>query len=220
MKKLLFVLLSVVLAGVVSAQNDRATFGLKGDVKKVIQSENPIPIGAFWENYDLEFSQSGALTKIGGKEIKKEVDDNGVSYFVDLSNEEYFLDLYFNRTPQNKISTSSFDDGGSIGWDTLIYNSKGRVDKIKTYAYIEAGYNEETDKMEEGKVVEVNYVTYYYDENDNVIKLVQYDIESKRTITVYYKYQSFDQMGNWLVRVVNCETLEIKNQVEKRTIGY
>lgn len=220
MKKNLLVVFVVMLVGVGSAQNDRVTFGLKGNVKKIVQDSHAASSDVFWEIFDLEFSQNGMLSKIDGKEVKKETDENRVYYTVDFEDDEYSTTLVFSRPPQGRISTYYFDDGGMIGENTVIYDAKGRVDMIKSFAYIEAGYNPETGKDEAGRYEESGLVKFYYDEKDNVIKTVQQYQGSDRKITKTYNYQSFDSLGNWIVRVVNCEAYEIKNQVEKRTIEY
>ena len=49
------------------AKNDRVTFGLKGNVTKVIQDRNSFILpfsGSELENYDWEFSKSGKLIKV------------------------------------------------------------------------------------------------------------------------------------------------------------
>ena len=220
MKKTILVLFAVILAGTLSAQNDRATFGLKGNVSKVIKKGDAESFGGFWDGFDLEFSPTGMLSKIDGKKVKKETEGNEVYYTVDFEDEEYSTTLVFYRTPKGRISTYYFDDGGMIGEDTVIYDSKGRVYMIKSFAYIEAGYNPETGKDEDGRTEESGSVKFYYDENDNVIKTVQHYQGSNHSITMTYNYKSFDSFGNWLVRVVNCEAYEIKDQVDKRTIEY
>lgn len=221
MKKTALLLFVVLLAGSLSAQNDRAAFGLKGNVSKVIQNGDVLSLGGFWEGSDLEFSQNGRLSKIGGKTIKTEHSENEGDYFtVEIGDEMFSVNLVFWRNAQKRISTYYFDDGESLGDDTIIYDNKGRVDKIKTSVYIESGYNPDTGKMEEGRTVEAGYTQYFYDENSNVVKVIHHDIESKQTITATYNYRFFDPSGNWLIRVVNCDTYGVKNQVEKRTIEY
>ena len=113
MRKTIFVLLAVILAGTLAAQNDRVTFGLKGNVSKIIRNDETMSLGGFWENFDLEFSPNGMLSKINGKEVKKETEGGRVYYTVEFEDDEYSSVLVFFRTPQGRISTYYWATGSS-----------------------------------------------------------------------------------------------------------
>ena len=65
-----------------------------------------------------------------------------------------------------------------------------------------------------------DYIKYFYDENDNVIKAVWYESGEKKSHTITYQYKKFDREGNWLVRVANCEDRGPINEMEQRIVEY
>ena len=83
-----------------------------------------------------------------------------------------------------------------------------------------------SDKAREINMILANYhgedlkIKYFYDEKNNLIKEVMFDLDEKKSYTRTYVYKSFDKMGNWLTRVVNCEKDDIKNGVQTRTVEY
>lgn len=212
------------------AQNDRATFGLKGNVTKVIQSENPnIRISSLiadWETFDYEFSQTGKIISVGDSLVKfekYEYPEGGYyynEYFIqhnDFGEETYY---YVTRDMQKRISTIVFEIDGGDGdeIDSFLYDNKGRVAEVDIkFMYVGWGFEEEEGV---GEITELGNCKYYYDENDNVIRVVRYDSYEKQTYTITYQYKLFDRAGNWLIRVANCEPMGIKNRIEKRTLEY
>jgi len=213
MKNLLLVVVSVLLVGTLSAQNDRATFGLKGNVTKVKapQEESYELLG----NNDLEFSKTGKLLKVDGVEIAVESYDDGTYYSIDFDDGG---GMSFSRDNQGRIKDFFYYEGD--GTDTLIYDSRGRLSRIISNVYYEAGYNYETGKDEPGRTEVGCDKKYYYDENDNLIKVVVNYPEEKKTYTVTYTYKEFDAAGNWTRRVANCLTMGIDNRVETRVLSY
>ncbi len=216
MKKHFLLLAAILLAGVLSAQNDRATFGLKGNVKKVIQNEdlnhraythNPM------ESLDLEFDMTGKLVSVGDSVFKKEwrEDEQGNKIyeeeFVNVANEygEYETTYFLKRDGNGRITQVSY--WGACDFDpteTFLYDSKGWIVAVKsTGIYI----GDDPDVK-----VEPGYTRIYYDENGNVTKTTP--------PTTTYTYKQFDKEGNWLVRVAHCPSVHFEDRVEMRTITY
>ena len=196
MKKLLPIIITIMLAGTLAAQDDRATFGLKGNITQVTPKQGDYSYGNLMENYNMVFSETGKLIKLNGEEA-------GIT-----------------RDKKNRISKLYFDDGCSMGYDTLMYDNQGRVSQISSFVYIEAGYNEETDQMEDGKYVSGGYTKYTYDADGTVSKVVVYNADDGSSNTVNYTYRKTDESGNWTERVANCPNLGLNNQVETRTVTY
>ncbi len=184
------------LAGTLAAQDDRATFGLKGNITHVAPKQGDHSYGNPLDNYDLVFSETGKLLKLNGE-------DPGVV-----------------RDKKNRISKIYLDYDCGMGYDTIMYDDQGRVSQVSSFAYIEAGYNEETDQMEDGKYVSTGYTKYYYDAEGRVIKALIYNPEDATSNTVNYTYKKADESGNWTERVANCPNLGLNNQVETRTMSY
>ena len=218
------------LACTLSAQNDRATFGLKGNVKKVIQNEdlnhrayshNPM------ESLDLEFNKEGKLVSVGDSVIKKEWREDGLgnkSYeeeFVSVANEygEYETTYFLTRDGNGRISTVTYWGHCDVDpTDIFMYDSTGRLVVIKsTGNYIGDDPGDDPDFSRD---IYFGITRYYYDVNGNVSKYVFYDADDKKTTVTTYTYQTFDSVGNWLVRVADREAYGIKNKVEKRTVTY
>ncbi len=196
MKKLLPIIITIMLAGTLAAQDDRATFGLKGNITHVAPKQGDHSYGNPLDNYDLVFSETGKLLKLNGE-------DPGVV-----------------RDKKNRISKIYLDYDCGMGYDTIMYDDQGRVSQVSSFAYIEAGYNEETDQMEDGKYVSTGYTKYYYDAEGRVIKALIYNPEDATSNTVNYTYKKADESGNWTERVANCPNLGLNNQVETRTMSY
>ena len=76
MKKHFLLVATVMLICTLSAQNDRATFGLKGNVTKVSADHGNYavyPVGMNdWVRYDLLFSKTGKLEEVNGKHVTSE----------------------------------------------------------------------------------------------------------------------------------------------------
>lgn len=178
------------------AQDDRAAFGLKGNITQVTPKQGDYSYGNLMENYNMVFSETGKLIKLNGEEA-------GIT-----------------RDKKNRISKLYFDDGCSMGYDTLMYDNQGRVSQISSFVYIEAGYNEETDQMEDGKYVSGGYTKYTYDADGTVSKVVVYNADDGSSNTVNYTYRKTDESGNWTERVANCPNLGLRNQVETRGMSY
>ena len=206
------------------AQNDRATFGLKGNVTKVTQNvgeygdSSYFLSGSGFEKFNLEFSKSGKLTKVEGNDIRAEISDRGEKNYVEfygdeneIGGSEPYGGMVIYRDAQNRITTFYYAIVGE-GCDSVIYDNKGRVSQI-----ISMFLDYESEKE---KYVEARNIKYFYDDNNNVIKEVLYDLEKKETYTRTYKYESFDKTGNWLTRRVNCEYFDVKDEMETRTVEY
>lgn len=229
MKKTILVLLAVILSGTLSAQNDRATFGLKGNVKKVTQRDNSDTgvnwVGCGWDTYNLEFSETGKLVKVNGRKGGLKYENNETEYFVQDYEEfkettkgapdgvfvytdtpEFGLD----RDAKNRISKRISINSVGEDWEKLKNDDQGRVVLVNC-SFLSDG---------DGNEYNVGNLKYTYDENGNVIKIVRYAADENKTYTITYKYEQFDQSGNWLVRVMNCEAMGFKNEVEKRTVEY
>lgn len=209
------------------AQNDRATFGLKGNVTKVIQDRNSLifPLsGSQLESFDWEFSKLGKLIKVNNNIVEIENSDRGEENFILFRGDEDEIDgdaiyyvVLFYRDAQGRIS-SIYYMGLGTGCDTVVYDSKGRVSQIIVYSYQgnEGGFKD----WKKSDLVESSNIKYFYDEKNNLTKAVLFDLDEKKSYTRTYKYESFDKTGNWLTRVVNCEKYDIKNEVETRTVEY
>lgn len=196
MKKLLPIIITIMLAGTLAAQDDRATFGLKGNITHVAPKQGDHSYGNPLDNYDLVFSETGKLLKLNGE-------DPGVV-----------------RDKKNQISKIYLDYDCGMGYDTIMYDDQGRVSQVSSFAYVEAGYNEETDQMEDGKYVSTGYTKYYYDAEGRVIKALIFNPEDASSNTVNYTYKKADESGNWTERVANCPNLGLRNQVETRGMSY
>ena len=196
MKKLLPIIITIMLAGTLAAQDDRATFGLKGNITHVAPKQGDHSYGNPLDNYDLVFSETGKLLKLNGE-------DPGVV-----------------RDKKNRISKIYLDYDCGMGYDTIMYDDQGRVSQVSSFAYIEAGYNEETDQMEDGKYVSTGYTKYYYDADGKVIRALIFNPDNASSNTVNYTYKKADESGNWTERVANCPNLGLNNQVETRTMSY
>jgi hypothetical protein len=209
------------------AQNDRVTFGLKGNVTKVIQDRNSFILpfsGSELENYDWEFSKSGKLIKVNENIVEVENSDRGEENIIlfrgdedEIGGDEVYYVVFFYRDAKGRLS-SIYYMGLGTGCDTVIYDSKGRVSQIVVYSYQgdEGGFKD----WKKSDLVESSNIKYFYDEKNNLIKAVLYDLDEKKSYSRTYKYESFDKTGNWLTRVVNCEKDDIKNAVETRTVEY
>lgn len=211
MKKLFLIALAVMMAGMLAAQNDRATFGLKGNVTKLIQSEEYTDrinqIGSEWETYNLVFSESGKLINVQGQTGKKSPDDASFEIFYhDIAGySEYSL----KRDSKNRISILYRISGDSEELAKIQYDEKGRVASIKLSYDTDYGIQDDGTSLK-----------YSYDENDNVVKVIYYDGDEKKTHTITYKNMEFDAAGNWTKREANCPTMWIDNRVETRVLTY
>ena len=206
----------------VVAQNDRATFRLKGNVTKVTQIRDSTKM--IYESYDpfgcsdLEFSSTGEQVRVDGWEIKKETSEDGVYYRVEMD-EDNDYELWYQKDSQGRITANYYMSGCGDGYDTIIYDDKGRAAQKISKAYEESRYND-LGELEAGKYVVVSDVKYFYDEKDNLIKVVVYYPLDKKTHTVTYQYKLIDRTGNWLIRVANCASLGMKDYIERRKIEY
>ena len=76
MKKHFLLVATVMLTCTLSAQNDRATFGLKGNVTKASPDRGNYtvyPVGRNdWVRYDLLFSNTGKLEEVNGMHVTSE----------------------------------------------------------------------------------------------------------------------------------------------------
>ncbi len=217
-----------------TAYTDRTAFGLKGNVKKVIQNGNVDVIvyyfGTEWISCNLEFSQSGNLVRVNGLKGGKKIEDMEGEYFA--ADYEEFKEatkdvpegvFVFSDIPEFGLVRDS--DGRIIKrvhlvigceedweeWETLQYDDKGRVVFIK----LSVKNPDEKNFTDTG-----DYIKYFYDENDNVIKAVWYESGEKKSHTITYQYKKFDREGNWLVRVANCEDRGPINEMEQRIVEY
>lgn len=214
--------------------NDCAGFGLKGNVKKVIQNADDDVIvyyfGTEWIACNLEFSQSGKLVKVNGlkggnkikdmegeyfaadyEEFKEATKDVPAGVFVYIPNPEFGLVRDANGRIWKRVHLVTGCEDDWEEWEELQYDDKGRVTSIKTtvkYSY----NNKVTDKGDN--------IKYFYDENGNVVKAVRYDSNEKKTFTITYQYKKFDRAGNWLVRVANCAGAGPINETERRKVVY
>ena len=182
-----------------SAQNDRATFGLKGNVNKVSPDRGNYavyPVGRNdWVRYDLLFSNTGKLEEVNGKHV---------------TSESFAYDYEIQRDSKNRISKLSSVAGDGLQWVIFHYDAQGRV----------ASEDYEYENLDAGEMFLGGNAKYYYDGNGNVVKVVVYDAYDSTTNTVNYTYRNTDANGNWTERVANCPNLGLNNQVEKRTLSY
>lgn len=192
--KAILLVVSVMMVSSLSAQDDRATFGLKGNVTSVTPNYENQTFAI--DNRALSFSETGKLLKINGE--------------TDM----------FERDKKGRITKLFFDDGCSISYDTLMYDNKGRITQVRSFVYVETGYDSETGETVGGMDVEGGNAKYYYDADGKVSKIVVYNAYDSTTNTVNFFYRKVDDSGNWVERVVNCPNLGLNNQVEKRTLSY
>ena len=186
--------------------------------------------GTEWISCNLEFSQSGNLVRVNGLKGGKKIEGMKGEYFA--ADYEEFKEatkdvpegvFVFSDIPEFGLVRDS--DGRIIKrvhlvigceedweeWETLQYDDKGRVVCIKTAV----------KSPDEKKLADKgDYIKYFYDDNDNLIKAVQYDSNEKQTYTITYTYKEFDTAGNWLVRVANCKERGPINEIEKRKVEY
>lgn len=192
--KTILLAVSVMMMSVLAAQNDRSAFGLKGNVTSV--TPNDVNQAYAIDNRALSFSETGKLLKINGE--------------ADV----------FERDKKGRLTKIYFDDGCSMGYDTLIYDNQGRIAQVSSFVYVETGYDTETGEEVGGMDVEGGNAKYYYDADGKVSKVVVYNAYDSTTNTVNFSYRKVDDSGNWVERVVNCPNLGFNNQVEKRTLSY
>ncbi|MDY6326631.1 MAG: hypothetical protein SPL47_04880 [Bacteroidales bacterium] len=182
-----------------SAQNDRATFGLKGNVTKASPDRGNYavyPVGRNdWVRYDLLFSNTGKLEEVNGMHV---------------TSESFAYEHEIQRDSKNRISKLSSVAGEGLQWVVFHYDAQGRV-ASEDYVY---------ENLDAGTEDNIGNTRYYYDENSNVVKVVVYDAYDSTTNTVNYTYRNTDANGNWTERVANCPNLGLNNQVEKRTLSY
>ena len=181
------------------AQDDRATFGLKGNVTKVSPdhgNQSVYPIGENkWVTYDLVFSSTGKLEEVKGMHV---------------TSESFAYEHEIQRDSKNRISQLSSVAGEGVQWVVFHYDTKGRVSS-EDYIY---------ENLDTGEKENVGNVVYYYDDNDNMVKAVVYDKYEAKANTMKYTYKKTDESGNWTERVVNCPDLGLNNQQETRTLSY
>ena len=218
----------------VPVQNDLAAFGLKGNVKKVIQNADADVVvyyfGTEWISCNLEFSQSGKLLRVNGlkggnkiddmegeyfaadyEEFKEATKDVSAGVFVYVPNPEFGLVRDANGRIWKRVHLVTGCEEDWEEWEELQYDDKGRVATMKMT--VKNSYDDKvTDKGDN--------VKYFYDEKGNVIKAVRYDSYEKKTYTMTYTYKEFDAAGNWLVRVANCPVSGPINEVERRKVEY
>ena len=231
MKKLLLLVVSVMFVGTLVAQNDLATFGLKGNVTKLIQKGSDDNMNDSFEcewmtHNNFTFSKTGKLVGVGDSVVGFEPFED---YNQNVFYQEYFKIpddygyptwYYITRDKQNRITSVTFEAPGGDGdiIDTFLYDEKGRVQEVmESFVYVGWGYEGEEGV---GKKTNGYNIKYFYDENDNVTKAVKYDAYEKKTHTVTFAYKEFDAAGNWTKRVANCPTRMINNQVETRVLSY
>lgn len=196
-----FVLMAIVSFSMssLSAQNDRATFGLKGNATNVSPDRGNYavyPVGRNdWVRYDLLFSNTGKLEEVNGMHV---------------TSESFAYDHEIQRDSQNRISKLSSVAGEGLQWVVFHYDDQGRVSS-EDYVY---------ENLDAGSEDNIGNTRYYYDDNGNVVKVVVYDAYDSTTNTVNYTYRKMDAAGNWTERVANCPNLGLNNQVEKRTLSY
>lgn len=197
-KTILFALFVMIVSSL-SAQNDRATFGLKGNVTKVSADHGNYavyPVGRNdWVRYDLLFSNTGKLEEVNGMHV---------------TSESFAYEHEIQRDSKNRISKLSSVAGEGLQWVVFHYDAQGRV-ASEDYVY---------ENLDAGTEDNIGNTRYYYDENSNVVKVVVYDAYDSTTNTVNYTYRNTDANGNWTERVANCPNLGLNNQVEKRTLSY
>lgn len=196
--KSILLVVSVLMLSSLSAQNDRATFGLKGEVTKLSPDYNHsiYVVGRNeWVEYPLEFSQTGTLLSVNDKKV------------TDKDFDAYYG---FKRDAQNRISKISFVAGEGVRWVIFRYDNKGRV-VSEEYEY---------ENLDTGEFYPEGNVKFTYDNNDNVIKAVSFDSYDSTTQTVQYTYKSFDDVGNWTARIANCPNLGLNNHLETRMLTY
>lgn len=197
--KIVLFIASIMMMSSLSAQNDRATFGLKGNVTKVSADHGNYavyPIGRNdWVRYDLLFSNTGKLEEVNGMHV---------------TSESFAYDHEIQRDSQNRISKLSSVAGEGLQWVVFHYDDQGRVSS-EDYVY---------ENLDAGSEDNIGNTRYYYDDNGNVVKAVVYDAYDSTTNTVNYTYRKTDESGNWVERVANCPNLGLNNQVEKRALSY
>lgn len=177
-----------------NAQNDLPAFSLKGSVTKVTSNQDIQTYSL--DNYALGFSETGKLVSFNGE---------GEMY---------------ERDKKGRISKFYFDDGCSMGYDTIIYDNHGKVIQTNSFVYIEAGYNEESGKVEDGRYIDGGCKKYYYDADGNISKVLVFDAYNSTSNTINYTYRTIDKSGNWTERVANCPKLGLNNQLETRKLTY
>lgn len=177
-----------------NAQNDLPAFSLKGSVTKVTPNQDIQTYSL--DNYALGFSETGKLVSFNGE---------GEMY---------------ERDKKGRISKFYFDNGCSMGYDTIIYDNHGKVIQTNSFVYIEAGYNEESGKVEDGRYIDGGCKKYYYDADGNISKVLVFDAYNSTSNTINYTYRTIDKSGNWTERVANCPKLGLNNQLETRKLTY
>ncbi|MBO4645212.1 MAG: hypothetical protein J5642_01720 [Bacteroidales bacterium] len=227
MKKSLMILLAFFLSVTVTAQNDRPTFGLKGNVVKVMQSDDVEYgiswFGEDWVTYNLEFSPTGKLIKVNGMVGGKKYENNEAEYFV----QDY--EEFKEATKGTPEGVYVYSDSPEYG---LLRDDHNRITKL-IHIGPDADDVEKLQFDEKGKVVAVNCVAdywgeeedsgnikYFFDDAGNIIKAVMYSVSENKTYTMTYTYREFDAAGNWIKRVANCPAMEINNKVEMRILIY
>jgi hypothetical protein len=107
----------------------------------------------------------------------------------------------------NQIEYKSYDMSGSLKlkWKNK-FDEKGN--KIESKSYTKGIFGSLT-----------NRTTYQYDEKGNVIEMSNYLPNSSLNYKLTYKYDKFDEKGNWVSRVIQ-DNSSSSNQEEERQIEY
>ncbi|MBO4738691.1 MAG: hypothetical protein J5606_03925, partial [Bacteroidales bacterium] len=192
--KIGFIALAIVFGSYsVVAQNDRATFGLCGNVTKVESSINDI--GDLWSTYKLEFSAEGTLMFV-----------NGLNVDADAFNYEYSI----TRDNNNRISEVTSVEGDGIRKIKYIYGNNGQVVSQKYYY----------ENIDNDVTIEAGTAQFVYDFDGYLTTIKYTDAETKKTENITYSYKKFDDNGNWVLRTVNYPSLGLNNAEETRSCSY
>lgn len=168
-----------------SAQDDRLSFDLCGDVRLCVPSvaDN----GFALPSLRAEFSERGTLVKLGGMDMTV---DNG-SYAV-------------KRDTKNRIVRLDFSAGDADRVNVFSYDHKGKVIEVKDYFM-----NIDTDE----EVLDSRMVREYNSDGFPV-KETYYNEDGSVRAAYVYTYVGKDKSGNWLKRTVK-ETSQGLDDVEE-----
>lgn len=172
------------------AQDDRATFDLKGDVRQCIPS---VPDNGFvLPSLRAEFSEKGTLVRLGGMDMTVE---NG-SYTVKRDAAKRIVRLEFSAGDADRINTFSYD-------------GQGRISEVKDW-YVNIDTDEET--------LDSRMVRTYNAEGFPARETYYNEDGSERAVYTY-SYGKTDASGNWLTRTVSEPTQGISGETETRELS-
>lgn len=192
MKKILtFIVGITAFALPLSAQNDRPTFDLQGEVRLCVPetADN----GNVIASMRAEFSESGTLTRLDGTDVTRE-------------NNSFVIE----RNDRGQIVRLESLAGDAIRISIYAYDEQGRLSEI-TNNYLNIDTDEEFFDLR---------VTRYYDERNLPVREVVSNEDGSERAVFTYTYTDLDNNGNWTRRTVSEPSMDMNDEPESREVSY